>query len=73
MNCFKIINLIGKGDLEDEKLRGSISRNIGHSQLSFLGTPGTILQNFARMQRTLRFMYSQSDITGDMTEIPLCT
>lgn len=36
----------GKGDLKDEKSRGSMSRNTGQDQLSFLGTPGTLMQNF---------------------------
>lgn len=73
MSCFKIINHSGKGDLKDEKSRGSMSRNTGQDQLRLLGTPGTIMQNFAKMQRTLHCAYSESDITGDVMESPFCT
>ena len=73
MACFKIIIHSGKGDLKDEKSRRSTSRNTGQDQLSFLGTPGTIMQKFAKMQRTLHCTYSKSDITGDVMESPFCT
>lgn len=73
MTCFKIRIRSGKGDLQDEKSRGSTSRNIGMDQFSFLGTPGTIMQNFVKLQRTLHCTCNESDVTGDVMESLFCT
>lgn len=73
MTCFKIIIHSGTGDPKDEKSRGSTNRSTGQDQRSFLGTPRTTMQNFAKMQRTLHRMYSKSDVPGDVMESPFCT
>lgn len=74
MISFKTIIIhCGKADIKDEKSRGSMSRNTGQDQLSLLETPGIITWNFAKMQRTLHCMCSESDMTGEVMEGPLCT
>lgn len=73
MSRFKTRIHGGKGDLQDEKSRGSTSRNICVDQLSFLGTPGTIMQNFVKMQRTPHCTHDKSDVTGDVMESLFCT
>jgi len=50
-----------------------MSRNTGQDQLSFFGTSGTIIQNFAKLQKNPYCMYSESDITGDVLQSPFCT
>lgn len=35
-----------------------------------MGTPGTIAKTSTKMQRTLHCMYSKSDTTRDVMEIP---
>lgn len=47
-----------------------MSRNTGKDQLNFMGSPGTIRKNFAKVQRTLHSTYIKSDITRYVMEIP---